>query len=181
MVTGSRVKARSITESPAPVDVFSGEEFSNQGDADINNLLRNAIPSYNVSDQPVSDAATLVSPANLSGLAPPQVLVLVYGKRRHRAAVISWLGNSISNGSQGADTSAIPALALKNVNVLRDDAVAQYGSEAIAGVLNVKDAYEGGSIEVRYGQYSEGEGEQSTIAAHFGFAPGDNGFVNVTG
>jgi iron complex outermembrane receptor protein len=183
VVTGSRAKARSTTESPAPVDVFSGDDFANQGDTDISNLLRNAIPSYNVSDQPISDAATLVRPANLRGLAPDHALVLVNGKRRHRAAVITWLGNGISNGSQGADTSAIPALALKSVEVLRDGAAAQYGSDAIAGVLNfnLKDASEGGSFEVRYGQYSEGDGEQQTIAANYGFALGDNGFLNLTG
>ena len=179
---GTRSKARSATESPAPVDVFSAEDFLNQGDTDVNNLLRNSIPSYNVNDQPISDAATLVRPANLRGLAPDHTLILVNGKRRHRAAVITWLGNGVSNGSQGPDTAAIPALALKSVEVLRDGAAAQYGSDAIAGVMNfnLKDSNEGLTVEAKYGQYSEGDGTQATIAGNIGFPLGDSGFGNVT-
>ena len=112
------------------------EEFANQGDTDLNNLLRNVVPSYNVNAQPISDAATIVRPANLRGLAPDHTLVLVNGKRRHRAAVIYWIGNGVSDGAQGPDISAIPSSALKQVEVLRDGASAQYGSDAIAGVMN---------------------------------------------
>ena len=122
VTTGSRVKARSATDTPAPVDVIDASELTNQGDTDVSNLLRNSVPSYAVNDQPISDAATLVRPANLRGMAPDHTLLLVNGKRRHRASVITWLGNGISNGSQGPDTAAIPALALKNVEVLRDGA-----------------------------------------------------------
>lgn len=183
VTVGSRGKPRSVTDSPAPIDVFGGSDFSNQGDTDVNNLLRNAVPSYNVNDQPISDAATLVRPANLRGLAPDHTLLLVNGKRRHRASVITWLGNGISNGSQGPDTAAIPALALQSVEVLRDGAAAQYGSDAIAGVMNfnLKNANEGGTIEVRYGQYSEGDGEQFTVAGNIGLPLGENGFLNLTG
>ncbi len=180
---GTRGKPRSVTESPAPVDVFSADEFLNQGDTDVNNLLRNSVPSYNVNDQPISDAATLVRPANLRGLAPDHTLLLVNGKRRHRAAVITWLGNGISNGSQGADTSAVPALALKSVEVLRDGAAAQYGSDAIAGVMNfnLKDSAEGASFEVKAGEYSAGDGTALTFAGNIGFPLGENGFINLTG
>ena len=124
---------------------FSGEYFQNQGDTDLSNLIRNIVPSYNVNMQPISDAATIVRPANLRGLAPDHTLVLINGKRRHRAAVIYWLGNGISNGAQGPDISAIPSIALKQVEVLRDGAAAQYGSDAIAGVMNfiLKDDSEG--------------------------------------
>ena len=94
------------------------------------------MPSYNVNSQPISDAATIVRPANLRGLAPDHTLVLINGKRRHRAAVIYWLGNGVSDGAQGPDISAIPSSALKRVEVLRDGASAQYGSDAIAGVMN---------------------------------------------
>lgn len=183
VTVGTRGKPRSTTDSPAPVDVISGADFSNQGDTDISNLLRNSVPSYNVNDQPISDAATLVRPANLRGLAPDHTLILVNGKRRHRASVITWLGNGISNGSQGPDAAAIPALALQSVEVLRDGAAAQYGSDAIAGVMNfnLKNANEGGTIEVRYGQYSEGDGEQFTIAGNVGLPLGENGFLNLTG
>lgn len=182
VTTGSRVKARSTTETPAPVDVISASELTNQGDTDVANLLRNSVPSYAVNDQPISDAATLVRPANLRGMAPDHTLLLVNGKRRHRAAVITWLGNGISNGSQGPDAAAIPAMALKNVEVLRDGAAAQYGSDAIAGVINfnLKDASEGSTISLRAGEYSDGDGQALTFSANTGMELGSNGFVNVT-
>ena len=182
VVIGTRTEGRSALDSPAPVDVIGGETMSNQGDTDMSNLLRNVVPSYNVNDQPISDAATLVRPANLRGLAPDHTLMLVNGKRRHRASVITWLGNGISNGSQGPDAAAIPALALKRIEVLRDGASAQYGSDAIAGVMNfvLNDAREGGSVEVRYGEYNEGDGEQVTIAGNIGLPLGDSGFLNLT-
>jgi iron complex outermembrane receptor protein len=182
VVIGTRTEGRSALDSPAPIDVIGGETMSNQGDTDMSNLLRNVVPSYNVNDQPISDAATLVRPANLRGLAPDHTLMLVNGKRRHRASVITWLGNGISNGSQGPDAAAIPALALKRIEVLRDGASAQYGSDAIAGVMNfvLSDAREGGSVEVRYGEYKEGDGEQVTIAGNIGLPLGDSGFLNLT-
>ena len=125
VVTGIRGEARSVIDSTVPVDVLSSAEFANQGDTDLSNLLRNVVPSYNVNSQPISDAATIVRPANLRGLAPDHTLVLVNGKRRHRAAVIYWLGNGVSDGAQGPDISAIPTSALKQVEVLRDGASAQ--------------------------------------------------------
>lgn len=182
VTTGSRVKARSVTETPAPVDVITASELANQGDTDMANLLRNSVPSFAISDQPISDAATLVRPANLRGMAPDHTLVLVNGKRRHRAAVITWLGNGISNGSQGPDVAAIPALALDSLEVLRDGASSVYGSDAIAGVVNfkLKNASEGNTIELRSGQYNEGDGQQLTFAMNKGMELGANGFVNMT-
>ena len=123
VTTGTRARERSVSDSMVPIDVISAEDFSNQGDTDLSNLLRNVVPSYNVNTQPISDAATIVRPANLRGLAPDHTLVLVNGKRRHRAAVIYWLGNGVSDGAQGPDISAIPSIALKQVEVLRDGAV----------------------------------------------------------
>ncbi len=179
---GTRGKPRSVMESPAPVDVIPASEIINQGGTDLNDLVRNTVPSYNVNAQPISDAATIVRPANLRGLAPDHTLVLVNGKRRHRAAVITWLGNGISNGSQGPDISAIPGMALKNLEVLRDGAAAQYGSDAIAGVMNfvLNDASEGGAAEVRYGQYSAGDGDTYTFAGNIGLPLGEDGFLNLT-
>ena len=112
-------------------------------------MLRGAIPSYNVNQQPISDAGTIFRPANLRGLSPDSTLILVNGKRRHRSAVISFLGGGISDGSQGPDLSVIPGIALKQVEVLRDGASAQYGSDAIAGVINFKlrDNAEGWEIQ----------------------------------
>lgn len=179
---GTRAKARSVTDSPAPVDVFGENDLMKQGGSNMTDLIRNLVPSYNVNDQPISDAATLVRPANLRGLAPDHTLLLVNGKRRHRAAVISWLGNGISNGSQGPDMAAIPAAAIKSVEVLRDGAAAQYGSDAIAGVINfqLKDDSEGGSLQVRTGQYSEGDGTEVTVAGNLGLPLGSEGFANLT-
>jgi iron complex outermembrane recepter protein len=182
ITTGTRSKARSVNESPAPIDVLSGDAFSNQGDTDLSNLIRNIVPSYNVNMQPISDAATIVRPANLRGLAPDHTLLLINGKRRHRAAVINWLGNGVSNGSQGPDIAAIPSIALKQVEVLRDGAAAQYGSDAIAGVLNfiLKDDAEGGTVEVKYGQYQEGDGDQYSISGNIGLPLTDAGFANFS-
>ncbi len=182
ITTGTRAKARSVEDSPAPVDVLSADYFSNQGDTDLSNLVRNIVPSYNVNMQPISDAATIVRPANLRGLAPDHTLVLVNGKRRHRAAVIYWLGNGVSNGAQGPDISAIPSIALKQVEVLRDGAAAQYGSDAIAGVMNfiLRDNAEGLTVEAKYGQYSEGDGDQFAVAANLGLPLTDSGFVNLS-
>ncbi len=182
ITTGTRSRARSAIESPAPVDVISGEDFKNQADTDLSNLVRNIVPSYNVNSQPISDAATIVRPANLRGLAPDHTLVLINGKRRHRAAVIYWLGNGVANGAQGPDISAIPSIALKQVEVLRDGASAQYGSDAIAGVMNfiLKDSAEGASLEAKYGQFSEGDGDQFTIAGNIGLPLSDEGFANLS-
>ena len=182
ITTGTRTKARSVNESPAPVDVLSGDYFMNQGDTDLSNLIRNIVPSYNVNMQPISDAATIVRPANLRGLAPDHTLVLINGKRRHRAAVIYWLGNGISNGAQGPDISAIPSIALKQVEVLRDGAAAQYGSDAIAGVMNfiLKDASEGASIEAKYGEYKDGDGAQYAVSGNIGLPLTDTGFANFS-
>jgi iron complex outermembrane recepter protein len=182
IVTGIRGEARSVTESTVPIDVLSGEEFKNQGDTDLSNLLRNVVPSYNVNAQPISDAATIVRPANLRGLAPDHTLVLINGKRRHRAAVIYWLGNGVADGAQGPDISAIPSSALSRVEVLRDGASAQYGSDAIAGVLNfiLNDSDHGASIEARYGGYYAGDGAQYAISGNLGMPLTENGFANFS-
>jgi len=182
ITTGTRSRARSVEDSPAPVDVLTGDYFSNQGDTDLVNLIRNIVPSYNVNAQPISDAATIVRPANLRGLAPDHTLVLINGKRRHRAAVIYWLGNGVADGAQGADISAIPSIALKQVEVLRDGAAAQYGSDAIAGVMNfiLKDSAEGISLEAKVGEYSEGDGQAYSIAGNIGLPLGDDGFANFS-
>ncbi len=180
---GSRRPARSVENSPTPVDVFSGEELVNQGTNDISDILRTSVPSYNVNTQPISDAATIIRPANVRSLSPDNVLVLLNGKRRHRGSVISFLGGGISDGAQGADVSVIPALALKQVEVLRDGASSQYGSDAIAGVINfqLKDDASGGTVEGVYGSTYEGDGENYRIAANVGLPLTDAGFLNLTG
>ena len=182
VITGTRRAARSVYESAAPIDVISGDDFVNQGGTDMTDLIRNVVPSYNVNAQPISDAATVIRPANMRGLAPDHTLVLVNGKRRHRASVITWLGNGVSDGAQGPDISPIPAIALKQVEVLRDGASAQYGSDAIAGVMNfiLKDDAEGGSIEVKYGQFSEDDESIYSIAGNIGLPITSRGFLNAS-
>jgi len=182
VTTGTRRAARSATDSAVPIDVISGEDIMQQGNTDMDALLRGAIPSYNVNQQPISDAGTIVRPANLRGLSPDSTLILVNGKRRHRAAVISFLGGGISDGSQGPDLSVIPGIALKQVEVLRDGASAQYGSDAIAGVINFKlrDNSEGLRIEARYGEFAEGDGQTTEFAANLGLPLTDAGFFNLS-
>lgn len=181
---GTRRGERSAKDSPAPVDVVDGTEILNQGDNDLQNLLRTSVPSYNVNTQPISDAATIVRPANLRGLPPDSTLVLVNGKRRHRAAVISFLGGGLSDGSQGPDISVIPAIALKQVEVLRDGASSQYGSDAIAGVINfvLRDSAEGASFEAEWGQTYEGDGDQWSVSGNVGLPipVGAGGFLNLS-
>jgi iron complex outermembrane receptor protein len=182
VVTGTRRAARSATDSPVPVDVFSGSELQNQGTSDMDDLLRTLVPSYNVGRQSISDAATVMRPASLRGLPPDDTLILVNGKRRHRGAVIAELGGSLTAGSQGPDVSVIPSIALKQVEILRDGASAQYGSDAIAGVLNfiLKDASEGVSFEVKTGEYYEGDGELLQFAGNIGLPLGNAGFFNAS-
>ncbi len=182
VVLGTRRDGRTSTDSPVPIDVFSGSELENQGTSDMDDLLRTLVPSYNVGRQSISDAATIMRPANLRGLPPDDTLILINGKRMHRGAVIAELGGSLTAGSQGPDVSVIPSIALKQVEVLRDGASAQYGSDAIAGVLNftLKDASEGASIEFKTGEYYEGDGKLNQVAANIGMPLTENGFVNVS-
>lgn len=181
-VVGSRSAPRSIGESAVPIDIISAEEFKNQGSTDITSMMQSAIPSFNVNDQPINDASTLVRPANLRGLAPDHTLILVNGKRRHRSAVITFLGGQISDGAQGPDISTIPSIALKQVEVLRDGAAAQYGSDAIAGVINfvLKDDSEGGAVEFNSGQYYDGDGNAMQVAGNVGLALSSDGFANFS-
>ncbi len=182
VVVGSRRPGRTATDSPVPVDVVSGDDFENMGTSDMDDMLRNLLPSYNVQRLPISDAATITRPATLRGLPPDNTLILVNGKRRHRASVIAELGGSLAAGSQGPDISVIPALAIDRVEVLRDGAAAQYGSDAIAGVINfvLKEDREGITAEAKWGEYYEGDGELWQGAVNVGLPLGDNGFANAT-
>ena len=196
VAVGTRAQPRTVTESPVPVDVIRTPELINQGDVDFANVIRNVVPSFNVNIQPISDAATFARPANLRGLAPDHTLVLVNGKRRHRTAVITWYGNGLADGSQGPDIALIPGMALEQAEVLRDGASAQYGSDAIAGVMNfvLRNNRSGGSIEVKTGgnlrgETSEpfdqgsvpGDGEMYSVSGNIGLPLGETGFLNLTG
>ncbi|MBE0357590.1 TonB-dependent receptor plug domain-containing protein [Pseudoalteromonas phenolica] len=181
-VVGSRAAPRSVGDSPVPVDIIGGDELSKAGGDDMLELLKGSVPSLNVHQNPISDAASLVRPANLRGLPADSTLILLNGKRRHRSSVIAFLGGGINDGAQGPDISVIPSIALKQVEVLRDGAAAQYGSDAIAGVINfvLKDASEGGSFAVKQGQYFEGDGDTTTIEGNVGLPFSDDGFANLS-
>lgn len=183
IITGTRLADRSAADSPVPVDVISGSDMRVNGSTDIQDMLRTQVPSFDINTQPISDAATISRPPNLRGLSPDNVLVLVNGKRRHRGSIIAFLGGGISDGAQGVDLASIPGLALKQVEVLRDGASSQYGSDAIAGVLNfiLRDDSEGFEIVARAGSTFEDDGENYMIAANLGLPLGDRGFVNITG
>jgi iron complex outermembrane recepter protein len=181
-VLGSRTKPRSEASSAVPIDILGGEEFHNQPSVDVLDKLRVLVPSFNVSTIPIDDAATLVRPANLRGLPPDNTLVLVNGKRRHRAAVITFLGHGLSDGAQGPDISVFPSLALEQVEVLRDGAAAQYGSDAIAGVINfgLKKLDHGGTVEAFAGEHYEGDGFTQQYSAQVGMPLTSSGFATFT-
>ena len=183
VVVGSRAEPRSITESAVPVDVLTATDLVSQGTGDLKDQLRTIIPSFSTNTQPISGGSTVVRPAMLRNLAPDHTLVLINGKRRHRSSVVDWHGgNGVAFGSQGPDISAIPAIALRQVEVLRDGAAAQYGSDATAGVMNfqLKDARAGGSVELNTGLYRAGDGESLQFAGNVGLPLGATGFANLS-
>jgi len=182
VVSGTRsTKPRTASDSPVPIDVFNAAELASiGGGVDITDSLNTLIPSY-LAAPATGDGSAFVRPTSLRGLASDQTLVLVNGKRRHRSSLVQLFAPAANNGSHGTDIAMIPSIGLKSVEVLRDGASAQYGSDAIAGVINfqLKDAAEGGSIEASYGEHFEGE-ESLKLSANAGFALGTKGFVNVS-
>ena len=180
VVVGSRAQPRSVSGSTVPIDVVPAGDVVRQGGANLADQLRVLVPSFHVNPQ--EDGAPVVRPASLRGLAPDHTLVLVNGKRRHRGAAIAWQGNGVADGAQGPDISTIPAIALRQIEVLRDGAAAQYGSDAIAGVLNLllKDARDGGSVELRSGTHGAGDGRDYGVAANAGLPLGRTGFANLS-
>ena len=180
-IVGSRVAGRSVEDLPVPVDILSAEALENTGQTEVGRMLQAIAPSFNFSSSSISDGTDALRPATLRGLGPDQTLVLINGKRRHQASIIH-INTSVGRGTAGTDMNAIPAAAIKRIEVLRDGAAAQYGSDAIAGVINIvlKDADEGGKAAVNYGQYTEGDGETVTVDFNKGFALGDDGYLNTT-
>ncbi|POA63342.1 TonB-dependent siderophore receptor [Pseudomonas sp. GW531-T4] len=182
IVTGTRAQERTASASLSPIDVIAGESLRSSGSSELATVLAKLIPSINFPRPSLVDGAELTRPAQLRGLSPDQVLVLVNGKRRHTSAFVN-LGGAVGRGSAPADLNAIPLSAIDHIEVLRDGASARYGSDAIAGVINIilKSADHGGSISTQYGQYKKGDGIQRQVAGNSGFALGDNGFVSLSG
>ncbi|PYP69442.1 MAG: TonB-dependent receptor, partial [Gemmatimonadetes bacterium] len=135
VVVGART-SRTAVETPVPVDVISAQEIADNGQTEVNQILATLAPSFNASHQTIGDGSDHINPASLRGLGPDQVLVLVNGKRRHSSALVH-VNGTFGRGTVGVDLNAIPAAAIERIEVLRDGAAAQYGSDAIAGVINV--------------------------------------------
>ncbi|MFO1495887.1 MAG: TonB-dependent receptor [Lysobacterales bacterium] len=180
-VVGSRASNRSATETVAPVDIITREMIEGTGAAEVGRLLQKIAPSFNFPQSFVSDGTDLIWPASLRGMGPDQVLVLVNGKRRHQQGLVN-VQQSIGRGSAGTDINTIPISAIERIEILRDGASAQYGSDAIAGVINIilKSADHGGSVNAEVGQTYEGDGDTTRIGANAGFKLGDSGFLNLT-
>lgn len=182
VVIGSRsTQARSSTQTVAPVDVIQSRDLVATGQVDITQQLNFVAPSFNSSRQTVSDGTDHVDPATLRGLGPDQVLVLLNGKRRHNQALIN-LNGTIGRGSVGTDLNAIPSSAIERVEVLRDGASSQYGSDAIAGVINLRlKEQPGTTVNAQLGQQYKGDGQVAQVGVNHGFKLGDKGFLSLTG
>ena len=179
ITVGTRTVGRLATDSPVPVDAFDTDAFDRTGATEVGRALQLLAPSFNFSSSTISDGTDALRPATLRGLGPDQTLVLVNGKRRHGSALIH-VNGSVGRGTAGTDMNAIPISAIQRIEVLRDGAAAQYGSDAIAGVINIvlKDYEEGGDLSASIGEYSEGDGETNVISYNQGFGVGDGGFFN---
>ncbi len=180
VVVGTRFQERSITDSPVPVDVIRRDEILKTGQLEVGRVIQRLIPSFNFSSSSISDGTDSLRPATLRGMGPDQVLVLVNGKRRHGSALIH-INRSVGRGTAGTDLNAIPLGAVKRIEVLRDGASAQYGSDAIAGVINIvlKDDVEGG-VRASYGTTYEGDGDQYVVSLDKGFRIGTDGVLHAT-
>ncbi|WP_380779770.1 TonB-dependent receptor plug domain-containing protein [Sphingomonas sp. R86520] len=184
LVLGTRRTDRTLANSASPVDIISAADLTSQPAANMIDALKNIVPSFYAGQNSISDASTFVRSPSLRGLSGDQVLVMLNGKRYNRSALVQVYGGSdtgLGRGAQGPDISAIPSLAIGNLQVLREGATAQYGSDAIAGVLNYG-LREDQGIELvgRAGQYYAGDGESYQIAGNAGLK-GDWGFINATG
>jgi iron complex outermembrane receptor protein len=182
IVTGTRRAGVTVVESPRPIDVVSSETLERQGASNLNDVLKTSVVSLNVQKFVAQDGSAFVRPFSLRGLPPDQTLVLVNGKRRHRSALVQITNQPLAAGAQGADLSTIPSIAIDQIEVLRDGAAAQYGSDAIAGVINfrLKEANEGLTLVGRYGQYYEGDGEDYTLQGNLGLPLTAEGFFNIS-
>jgi len=181
-VGSRRLSGGYTNESFTPFNIFTEKDISRQRGTNLNTIIRTLLPSFNVATQTNLDEAAIIRPANFRGLAPDHMMILLNGKRRHRGSLLSYLGGGVSDGAQGVDIESIPTIALKSIQVLRDGASAQYGSDAIAGIINLelKDQSEGFSLEARTMVTSSGDGDVHYISTNAGFSLTDNGFINLS-
>jgi iron complex outermembrane recepter protein len=185
IVIGTRRTDRSVTDSASPIDVIGATELAASPQVNMLDTIRNLVPSFFVPQNTISDASTFVRAPSLRGLGADQILVMINGKRYNRSALVNvYTGadTALSFGSQGSDIGNIPAIAIKNLQVLRDGATAQYGADALAGVLNyaIRDD-EGIEVQGLYGKTYRGDGASKILSANAGLKLGDRGFINLSG
>lgn len=183
IIVGSRSSAvRSATQTVAPVDVISVRELQATGQVEPTQMLNVIAPSFNSSRQTVADGTDHIDPATLRGLGPDQVLVLVNGRRRYNTALLN-VNGTIGRGSVGTDLNSIPPEAIERIEVLRDGASSQYGSDAIAGVINIvlKKNAAGTTLFGHYGKYYAGDGENGQLGLTQGFKLGQKGYLTLSG
>lgn len=182
IVTGTRGEPRTVTDSPTPIDVFSSEDLEQGSQTGVFESMRYLVPSFNLPTRAGGGTATVIATGGLRGLNPDHTLVLVNGKRRHKTALINSV-SALYNGAAGVDLNMIPASAIERIEVLRDGAAAQYGSDAIAGVINIilKEESEGGQLQVSAGEnFDRSDGEYLTASANQGVALGEDGFATLS-
>ena len=181
VIVGARTP-RTKLETTAPVDIVTAQEISRSGRTETGRMLSALVPSYVSTPQSIADGSDHIDPASLRGLGPDQVLVLVNGKRRHKSALMH-VNGTFGRGTVGTDLNAIPSGSIKRIEVLRDGAASQYGSDAIAGVINIvtKDVTDLVEISALSGITGSGDGAQLKTSANYGFKLGEKGFVNLTG
>jgi iron complex outermembrane receptor protein len=178
VVTGTRGAARTVQTSPVPIDVVQAEELKSVSSSDTLDVLKTIVPSYSVTRNVNSNTGTFIRPIAIRGLSEDKTLLLVNSKRRHKSASVA----SAGNGAQGSDAAVIPSIAIKSVEILRDGAAAQYGSDAIAGVVNfiLKDSASGIELSAQTGQFYQGDGGQFILSANVGLPLLDRGFINLS-
>ncbi|MFZ6757168.1 TonB-dependent receptor plug domain-containing protein [Undibacterium sp. Ji50W] len=181
IVTGTRSIKRTVSDSEAPIDILTSKDLQSTGSGELAAVLSRLLPSLNFPRPAVADGTSASRPAQLRGLSPDQTLVLVNGKRWHTSAVVNVNGTA-GRGSSPADLNTIPISSIDKIEVLRDGAAAQYGSDAIAGVINIilKKGADGGEVQVGGGQYSKRDGTQGSLSANFGTVLGDKGWARFT-
>ena len=181
VVTGTRTAPRSNTTSALPIDVLSAKDLTSTGQVTFDKALQYKIPSFNVVQTPVNDATSLLDPYEIRNMGPSRTLILINGKRKNLSSLL-YVQTSPGRGETGADISAIPTDAIERVEILRDGASAQYGSDAIAGVMNIilKKGTTNSAVTVRSGITGEGDGEMLGVSLNAGSTVGDKGYINYT-
>jgi iron complex outermembrane receptor protein len=179
--TGSRASVRTLTDSPVPIDIIGSADLKSTGQLTFDKALQSKVPSFNTVNTPVNDATSLLDPYEIRNMGPSRTLILINGKRKNSSA-LTYVQTSPGRGESGADISAIPTDAIKRVEILRDGASAQYGSDAIAGVMNIilKDRFDYGAVTINSGITHKGDGEMIGFSVNNGANIGDKGYVNYT-